>query len=288
MKIKKTFFILYIGLLPSFGWAATCSKNNLTKCLDSVCAINITMNPAARCQYCGTSNAGTPDDSELSNVSIGQSAKYTINARELKSAPTDPGRRYMWATEKCLEKISDCNAEDVSNTYDKLIEQSCTAAGISAQINSLAEKSHNTKVSQTKCNTIISTCLLATNKCDSNFSSCLNDNDFERFFAECSVDATGCDEHISNIRSDLASNRKQTIANHENTINDIATSYQTAREKKLSTTSTNCKNGTTLKSCVQTVCNTNMKHKCDTGYESETSMATQLCQFHRIACDLLK
>ena len=87
---------------PGFVYGAGCSTANLIRCLDSACAINIGANPAARCQYCGSSSAGEPEKSmAMKSVSAGSAAKYTISDKELKKAPDDPGERYVWATKKC-------------------------------------------------------------------------------------------------------------------------------------------------------------------------------------------
>ena len=130
--------VLFIGTVAD--GATACSRANLTRCLDSACAINMSSNPSARCQYCGTATAGKPSSKkEMRSVSVGASAKYNISEKELKKAPSDPGERYSWATKLCLQKVSGCNAEDVSDTYDPLIEQSCKAAGVSAQFDQALE-----------------------------------------------------------------------------------------------------------------------------------------------------
>ncbi len=102
MKIRC--FILLGTLLstPTFVYGA-CSIANLTRCLDSVCAINVGANPAARCQYCGSASAGTPDKSNtMKSVSVGSATKYIISDKELRGAPSDPGERYVWGTKECL------------------------------------------------------------------------------------------------------------------------------------------------------------------------------------------
>ena len=113
--------------------------------------------------------------------------KYNISDKELKSAPTDAGERYVWATRKCIEKLPDCTTDDVSDMYDTLIEQSCKAAGINAKMAELQQKLTKTQSSGTCTNTITS-CVTGEGKCRSDFSACSNDADFSRIFAECSVD----------------------------------------------------------------------------------------------------
>ena len=85
--MKNVLLSLFVALflVPSDVWAAvSCSRANLTRCLDSVCAINISSNPAARCQYCGTPSAGAPSATGMRGVSVGASAKYNISDKELK------------------------------------------------------------------------------------------------------------------------------------------------------------------------------------------------------------
>ena len=148
MKIRDLIFFNMMLISPTLVYGA-CSVANLTRCLDSVCAINIGANPAARCQYCGSSSAGEPTKSTaMKSVSAGASAKYIISDKELKKAPSDPGERYVWGTKLCLEKLSGCTPDDVEENYDNLIEQSCKAAGISADFVNLAKKANEKKSSQ--------------------------------------------------------------------------------------------------------------------------------------------
>ena len=129
MKIRDFIFFGSLFTMPTFVYGA-CSVANLTRCLDSVCAINVGANPAARCQYCGSASAGEPSKSTtMKSISAGAFAKYTISDKELKKAPSDPGERYVWGTKLCLQKVSGCTPDDVTDNYDSLVEQSCKAAG---------------------------------------------------------------------------------------------------------------------------------------------------------------
>lgn len=288
MKKNTVFFILTLLAMPSVLHAATCSRANLTKCLDSVCAINISSNPAARCQYCGTNSAGNPPTNNgMRSVSLGQSAKTTLSEKELKSAPTDAGARYTWATQQCIKKISGCTPDDVSDVYDTLIEQSCKAAGINAQMASLRNAANKT-VSRASCNTDIRACLIDSKKCGPGFRACEQNADFDKFFAACSVDASGCDEYISAIRTDLIAARDSAIKNADAALAGIAASYQQTRTTKLNSAKSNCTDNAGRENCIKTVCENNMKNKCAVGYESEKSMATQLCKFYDLACNALK
>jgi len=285
--IKKiAFIIIGFALVPSIGHTA-CSRANLIRCLDSACAINISSNPAARCQYCGTADAGEPNDAGLRAVSVGTSSRFAISSRDLKSAPTDPGERYVWASKKCLSLIKDCTAENVSDIYDPLIEQSCTAAGISAQMAVLLDNAKKTK-SATTCKSEITACVVGANKCSSRYDGCMDESDFDKYFSECAIASIGCDEHLADIRTSLAKSRDSALSNAESTLMAIIQSYRDAREKKLSAIQNSCKNGTARDACITSICNRSMPNKCDSAYPAELSMAAQLCKFYDVACSTIK
>ncbi len=272
--------------VPAVSGAATCSRANLTRCLDSACALNIGSNPAARCQYCGTSAAGVPD-STMRNVSVGGITRYNISARELRNAPTDAGARYAWATRKCLAILPDCTADDVTETYDTLIEQSCRAAGVNAQMESIRKNMVQTK-SATVCQSTINACMTNDNKCGANYVNCGVDSDFDKFFSTCGIDALGCDEHLSTVRKKLIDDREQIKKRAADALSGIVKSYQDTRNSKLKSTRTGCDSGTLRDNCIKTVCSRNMANKCDAEHPDETAMATQLCKFYDTACATLK
>ena len=286
MYKQLAFFALWLALAPGLAHAA-CSRANLTRCLDSACAINISTNPAARCQYCGTANAGTPADDGMRSVSVGTSTRYNISAKELKSAPTDPGKRYAWATTKCIALVSGCTADDVSDVYDSLIEQSCTAAGINAQMSSLQSQVAKSKT-QSACSAEISTCIMSDTKCTTNFASCKDDTDFNKFFSACASDATGCDSYVSAIRSELVSSRDSMIKNADAIVESIVKSYADARDKRIAAAKATCTNNAGRESCISKMCDERMPNKCAAGFNDEKSMATQLCKFYDTACATLK
>lgn len=284
--IKKfAFFIAGLIVLPNIAGAAPCSRINLTKCLDSACAINLSSNPGARCQYCGTSDAGAPA-SGLKSISAGASSKNTISAKDLKSAPTDPGERYVWATKKCLTIVQNCTADDVSETYDPLIEKSCTAAGISSDMSRLSKKATTNKKTATTCTDEISVCLTATDKCNGDFSKCADDAMFDNFFATCATKATGCTSFVANIRTELNTTRKSAISGASKNIENIVAAHQAAREKQSATIKSNCKSNSDFNACVKTVCMNNTANNCANA--NEKSIANSLCEFHKTACAKVK
>jgi len=287
MKIRDFIFFGSLFVVPTFAYGA-CSVANLTRCLDSVCAINIGANPAARCQYCGSASAGEPTKSTtMKSISAGASAKYTISDKELKKAPSDPGERYVWGTKLCLEKVSGCTPDDVEENYDKLIEQSCTAAGIATEFVNLAQKA-NEKKTQSSCSTEITSCVIDAKRCTADYRKCESDSDFDKYFSECSVLSTGCDEFLTSVRSTLTSARKTAIANTDKLLQNIINSYKTAREQKLANAQTTCKSNKGKQDCIDRVCKNNMRNKCDVGFEYEKTVAEQLCKFYDTACGRLK
>jgi len=290
MKKYTLFFAALVFIAPAtVRAAASCSKANLTRCLDSACAINVSSNPAARCQYCGTASAGTPPTKGgMKSLSVGASSKNTLTEKELKSAPTDPGDRYAWATAQCIAKLGNtCTPDDVSDTYDKLIEQSCKAAGVSAQMASARESLKN-KATNSSCTTDITACLISDKKCGADYRACENDADFNKFFAACSVEATGCDAFISGIRDKLIASRNDAVKNADTLLANIVKAYQDARERKLKSIKEACADNTTRDDCIEIVCQNNMKNKCATGFETEKSAAVQLCKFYDTACATIK
>ena len=288
MKPQALFLAFVFTAFFGASYAApSCSRANLTRCLDSVCAINMSSNPSARCQYCGTTGAGTPPKNAMRSVSAGASAKYNISEKELKKAPTDPGERYAWATTQCIAKVSGCTPDDVSETYDKLIEQSCTAAGVSAQMKKLQSNIGKTKNKST-CESEITVCVTDAKRCTSDYRNCEENSDFDRYFSVCSAEVTGCDEHISEIRTGLIASRDGAIKNAGALLEKIVAMYQNTRENNFANIKSGCKNDDAFNECVQTVCANNMPNQCGDGFErTEKASAISLCEFHRVACDAL-
>ena len=285
MKTQILFLLSALLMCANANAAAKCSRANLTRCLDSVCAINISSNPSARCQYCGTSSAGTPPSEKkgMKGVSVGASAKYNISEKKLKKAPTDPGERYAWATAQCMKKVVGCTTDDVSEAYDKLIEQSCKAAGVAAKLDKTMDAVAKKKT-KSSCKSDITACMVADKYCTADYRKCSENSDFDNFFASCSVNATGCDDYVSEIRETLIAARDDAIKNTDTILNKIIAAYQTARNKKLSGIKSGCTDNTERDACVETVCANNMPNKCGDGYESERSAALGLCKFYEIAC----
>lgn len=291
MKTTFRVFLLNICLVPALSvgaFAATsCSRANLTRCLDSACAINIGANPAARCQLCGTATAGGGDNAGLKSLTVGGSSTNTLTAKQLQSAPSDPGKRYAWAANECIKKIGGgCTADDVSNVYDTLIEQSCRAAGITADRTALFAASKKTKTTST-CESEIRVCMTDSKRCTGDLTACAENTDFDKFFAGCAVNATGCDDYVASIRTKIINTRDSNVKNKEANIQNIAVAYQSRRNNALASAQAGCKNNDARDKCIAAVCESNMKNKCDPTTVfggAEKSMATSLCSFYDTAC----
>lgn len=287
----KRYILILSGvllLMPATGVAATaCSRANLTRCLDSVCAINVSSNPAARCQYCGTASAGEPPASGMRSVSVGVSAKYNISDKDLKNAPKNPSERYSWAAQQCLKKVTGCTTDDVADVYDSLIEQSCKAAGIAAEIKSLAADAMVERTASS-CAADIGACVVRDNRCGADYSNCQSDADFDKHFASCGIEATGCDAYTADIRDELVATRDNLFASASEAVNRIVVAYQNAREKLLSGVKAGCANNSARDRCIENTCATNMANGCAVGFEAERALATQMCKFYEVACNTLK
>ncbi len=287
MKHNRLILTVVLSLAPMVAFGA-CSTTNLTRCLDSVCAINMGANAAARCQYCGSESAGTPPtEGSMKNITVGNYAQYTISTKELKKAPTEPGTRYIWATEQCLKKISGCTNEDVEETYDPLIEQSCTAAGLSIDTASLIKKANKIK-NKTSCSSEINNCITNEKHCLAGYKNCESDADFDKHFSECSIATLGCDTYLAEIRSTLMSDRTSMLQSATAVLRGIVTGHQNRRQHELSAKQLGCKDGSEKQKCKNTYCANNMRHKCDKGYEYELQLVEQLCKFFDTACERLK
>lgn len=288
MKNYKLFLIAVFSLVSGDVWAATsCSRANLMRCLDSVCAINVSSNPAARCQYCGTASAGEPPAGGMRSVSVGASAKYNISDKDLKKAPKEPSERYSWAAAQCLKKVTGCTVDDVADVYDSLIEQSCKAAGIAAEMKSLAADAAVQRTASS-CAADIKACIVGDNRCGADYSNCESDTDFNKHFASCGVEATGCDAYTSDIRDDIIALRDEMFENADAMIERIVVAYQNARASLMTNAKNQCADNSARDACIENVCATNMVNKCALGFESERALATQMCKFYDVACDTLK
>ncbi|MDR3208777.1 MAG: hypothetical protein LBT45_02920 [Rickettsiales bacterium] len=281
-------------LCASHGFAAKCKVSDLQKCLDSACHDD--MDSGSRCYNCGTSLAKRPekqkyalgDTPEMKSLSVGKSSKNTISDKDLKKAPSDPGERYKWATAECVKKLKDCSPEDATENYDKLIDQSCKIALGDSDYESSMKKAAVKKTSD-QCNAELSLCLLSAGKCDGNMLKCEEDDEFNRNFSACAVEAAGCGEFVTALRDKMKKQRDDMVAKRESRLSDLVKLRRMEREEKLAAASRICNGG--KDACILEMCG-NLPNGLDEnglcGDGEEKIMSATLCKFVDIACDRLK
>jgi hypothetical protein len=289
------FFVLFAATFASAFAAAKCKQSDLLACLDSVCSED--MEPTSRCYLCGTSAAKKPkaadyalgDSPVMQSLSVGKSSKNTISDKELKSAPKDPGERYQWATKECAKKIKDCEPEDVSDNYDKLIDQACKVALNDTEYEASLKKAAVKKTAE-QCASDLNACLLASNKCDGNMLKCETDEEFNRNFSACMVLATGCDEFTTTLRDRMKKSRDEMVAKKDGNLDDLVSLKKMERERDMKTAKNLC-SGAGKEMCVAEVCG-NFPNGLDANGlcadPEEKILAANLCKFVDIACNKLK
>ena len=175
----------------------------------------------------------------------------------------------------------------MTDTYDKLIEQSCKAAGITAEMSNLRAAAAK-KRTKSSCKTDVLSCVVDTKRCGPDYSACSDNANFDKFFSSCGVEATGCGDYLSDIRTEIIATRDTTLKNADTIVDTIVASYQSEREKKLISAKASCKDNAAREECINTVCERSMANKCAAGFAAERSMAVQLCKFYDLACATLK
>jgi hypothetical protein len=295
-KFAGIFFALCVA--PLFGAAAAkCKVQDLQKCLDSVCAVGIDLEPGERCYSCGTSAAKRPekqkyalgDTPEMQALSIGKSSKNTISDKDLKKAPKDPGERYVWARAECVKKLKDCSLDDAAENYDNLIDQSCKIAMGDAEY-AATQKEKSVKKTQEQCTAELSGCLLSAAKCGANMLQCEDDADFNRNFSACAADASGCGDFMTAMRDRGKRQRDDMVAKKNSRLDDLAKLRQLERQEKFARADKLCNSGG-KDACMLEMCG-NMPVGLDEnglcGDANEKIWAASLCKFVDIACDRLK
>ena len=289
------FCALFAALPAGAAFAAKCKVSDLQACLDSACSEDL--EPSSRCYLCGTSAAKKPaaekyalgDTPAMQSLSVGKSSKNTLSDKELKGAPNEPGERYRWATVECLKKLKDCESEDVEDNYDKLIDQACKIALGDADYAASMKKAAVKKTAD-QCSSELSICLLATNKCDGNMLKCEEDDEFNRNFSACMVEAVGCGEFTTTLRDKMKKSRDDMVAKKESRISDLVALKKMEREEKFESAKKMCASGG-KDGCIAEMCG-NFPNGLDANGvcadAEEKIWATNLCKFVDLACDKLK
>jgi hypothetical protein len=293
IKFIGIFVALAVVCAPD-GFAAKCKTSDLQKCLDSVCLDD--MDSGSRCYMCGTSVAKKPekqkyalgDTPEMQSLSLGKSSKNTISEKDLKKAPSEPGERYQWASAECVKKLKDCSPDDVTESYDKLIDQSCKIA-LGASDYEASMKKAAIKKTSNQCDSEISLCLLSENKCGGNMLNCEEDSEFNRNYSACAVEASKCDEFVTTLRDKMMRQRDDMVAKKKSRLSDLVKLRQLEREEKMAAAGRVCNGG--KDACIIEMCG-NLPNGLDEnglcGDRNEKIWASSMCKFVDIACDRLK
>jgi hypothetical protein len=222
-------------------------------------------------------------------LAVGKSSKNTLSDKELKNAPSDPGERYKWATKQCIAKLKDCSADNVTETYDKLINQSCEAALGTNEYAALMKKAA-VKKTRDECRAEINNCLLADSKCGGNMLQCEEDGEFNRNFSACAADAAGCGDFITALRDSMKDSRDAMVAKKESRLADLVALRKNERQEKFESANRLCtsggKDGCVLEMCGNLPVGLDENGLC--GDPEEKIWATNLCKFVDIACNKLK
>lgn len=291
MKYIKLFLTSVLLCAPAIAFG-DCSDTNLKRCLDSACAIGLTTNPNARCQYCGFASSFDNAASTKTSTNLGSASKYTISNKDLKKAPTDPGERYVWARQKCFEMLDECTANDADRVYYPLILEACQNRNKKAEQKVLMSKSNNTK-SDDGCYVAVNECITDDKHCLSDYRNCESDTDFTKYFSDCSikpnVKQVCTPEYLSKQRSVLIGVRDQTFKTAADNIKRVVKQHQDARKnpKRSDDPRVICKDDTGKQTCINSMCG-NLPNQCAEGFEYEIQMAEQLCKYYDTACSKLK
>ncbi|MDR1027537.1 MAG: hypothetical protein LBL46_03930 [Rickettsiales bacterium] len=286
--------VFALAFLPSVGAAAKCKISDLQKCLDSACYDEL--DAGSRCYMCGTSAAKKPekekyalgDTPEMQTLAVGKSSKNTLSDKELKKAPTDPGSRYQWATDECLAKLKDCDAEEVADNYDKLIDASCKIAmGESEYAESM--KKAAVKKTRENCQAEMNVCVLADKRCGGNMLKCETDEVFNREVSACLVEVSGCGDFMTDLRNFAKRTRDDMVKKNESRLADLILLRQNERKNKMEMAQRLCGGGG-KDGCIMEICG-NLPTGLDENGQcgaAEKIWANAFCKFVDVACDKLK
>ncbi len=285
-KLIKRFIVgAYVLMAAGCGVsvsAATCSRLNLTRCLDAVCATNVGANPAARCQLCGDSMAGSPADTGLRAVLGGTG--YSLTEQQLRAAPVSQGARYAWAADECIKKVPGCTVDDVFDEYDKLIEQSCKAVCVNADILARQSAAMTASKSADECLDSVRVCVTSDSRCGADFANCESEV-IDRHISECSVTAGNlCATYNADIRRTITNSRNSVVAARANIVETVAASHRARRDSELAAARGGCADNQSRNACVTRTCGA-MPGKCEDRFEQ--SAAELMCAYETVACSRL-
>lgn len=291
--MKKTI----IGFLAVFTYAgianSACDTNVLEKCIDSVCAVGISLDSGVRCKLCGTSVANVKSDTSSSiyssttptfkSLSLGNNtstSNMTLNPDEAPSAPSD---KYAYAINECISKVSDCDVSDIKTRYDNLISDSCKSAAGQASITSMSKK---TNKSDSDCYKLVKSCMSESNKCGSGFNLCAETLDgtmYNKNLSVCMTSVSGCGGASTYINKTMKSDYETAQKEIKSVRDNYAKNLKSEREKKIANFEDTCKTG--FARCQVKICENSSSSCADT---KDKNMAKKMCEYINLACQEVK
>jgi hypothetical protein len=145
------------------------------------------------------------------------------------------------------------------------------------------------KKTSDQCGADLSVCLLSESKCAGNMLNCEGDDEFNRNFSACMVEASGCGDFVTTLRDKMKRQRDDMVAKKESRLADLVNLRRMEREEKMASAKRVCNGG--KDACVLEMCG-NLPNGLDEnglcGDGEERIMAATLCKFVDIACDKIK
>jgi hypothetical protein len=265
-------FLPIFALVAGFatgGFAASCKKSDLVKCIDSACAANIATDPGSRCTSCGTAAAakiaaskvdnyvGADDAPKFKALSLGSSSKILFSEKQLENMSTDPVERYAQAIAGCLEKVKNCDEETAHDEYDDLIEKSCKAV-LSEQeyANAMTKAITANDKDLDTCQTEIGACLIDESRCGAGFLKCQGTTDglLDQFVATCMIQVGGCESNSEDITKWARTTVDNIMDKADEKLASAKADADKRRQTEFDTRMKSCKDGSLKRQCMAQYC----------------------------------
>ncbi|MDR2685487.1 MAG: hypothetical protein LBB23_01785 [Rickettsiales bacterium] len=280
---------------PAFGAPkAVCRIPDLTNCIDSACAKDLSTDPGSRCTLCGSERASNIAKSKkdtyigagfaptFQSLSIGAgNPKLLISDREMKNAPDAPDERYAWSIGMCIGKVPNCTNDDARDEYDKLIKESCRAFMTAEEYDAATSKVAAEK-SKDECKTLIGSCMTNEARCGAGWVNCkanMPDSAFDQFYSSCLLDS-GCADKGGAILAELKTMAKSVDDIIDKRLADAKQNAADARKARWETWAQSCSNSHEARSkCVENYCWMFDEALGVNGTTSAKTMGTTSCKF---------
>ncbi|MCL2629325.1 MAG: hypothetical protein FWD33_01370 [Alphaproteobacteria bacterium] len=297
MKLHLLMFTFAVGAVFASN-AFACRTNDLIRCLDSACVTDITTDPGSRCRLCGPTDRarraqlredtyhGAGNALGFQALALDASSNVNLSARELRDAPTNSEDRFVWATEKCVAKIRNCdenNSWDTIEEYMKLVEQSCAASDAANRFHETATAVAEVKDTE-MCVALTGLCMEEDARCGAGWVNCRgvgNDAAFDRFFGLCLLEH-GCEDgeiregnnvikRRGSINADLKSQIRNLDVRDRERLANAETNAAADRQRRWNRAVNLCKDDRAKRDCIRVYC-----AMFDTALGARTVAATSL------------